>query len=119
MRLILLPLLFFCCLSTHAASEMDNKPSATETTVATETPQPDQGQATYEQFCIICHQDGVASAPKFRNESDWKPRLAGRTIEDLVKSATKGLNLMPEKGTCSDCSEDDLKAAIQYMLPKP
>lgn len=99
MKTILVSLLFFCSVAVHASTE-------------------DSGQTTYEQFCIICHQDGVASAPKFHNEDDWKPRLAGRTLDDLLQSATKGLNLMPEKGTCSECSEDDLKAAIQYMLPK-
>lgn len=93
----------FCSFTLQASTEADSEP----------------GQAIYEQFCIICHQDGVASAPKFHNTDDWKPRLAGRTLEDLLKSANKGLNLMPEKGTCSDCSDDDLKAAIQYMLPKP
>jgi len=25
---------------------------------------------------------------------------------------------MPAKGTCGDCSEDELKAAIEYMLSK-
>lgn len=76
------------------------------------------GKGTYEQFCIICHQDGVAGAPKFQNEKDWGPRLKDRKIEDLVKSAQKGLNLMPAKGTCTECSDEDLKAAILYMLPK-
>jgi cytochrome c5 len=76
------------------------------------------GQATYEQYCTVCHKDGLAGAPKFRNEHDWKPRLGGRTLEDLVASSIKGLNAMPTKGTCLKCSDDDLKAAISYMLPK-
>ena len=86
---------------------------ATET-VAKKEP----GQNTYEQYCIVCHKDGLAGAPKFRNEQDWKPRLAGRTLDDLVNTSIKGLNAMPMKGTCLKCSEDDLKAAITYMLPK-
>lgn len=76
------------------------------------------GQDTYEQYCITCHRDGLAGAPKFHNENDWKPRLSGRTVDDLVASSIKGLNAMPAKGTCVECSEADLKAAIQYMLPK-
>ncbi|MFJ1269501.1 cytochrome c5 family protein [Legionella lytica] len=76
------------------------------------------GEETYEQYCIVCHKDGLAGAPKFRNEQDWKPRLTGRTLEDLVASSIKGLNAMPTKGTCFKCSEDDLSAAISYMLPK-
>lgn len=84
--------------------------------VTTETK---QGQAIYEQHCIVCHRDGLVGAPKLQDEKDWKPRLAGRTIEDLVAASIKGLNAMPPKGTCSECNDADLKAAIQYMQPKP
>jgi cytochrome c5 len=78
----------------------------------------DGGQATYEHFCINCHQEGVAGAPKFRNKTDWEPRLANnRTINELVNSAVNGLNTMPPKGTCFECTEEDLRAAIHYMLP--
>ncbi|HHF7372749.1 c-type cytochrome [Legionella bozemanae] len=76
------------------------------------------GQETYQQYCIVCHRDGLAGAPKFRNEQDWKPRLSGRELNDLLASSIKGLNAMPSKGTCIKCSDDDLKAAISYMLPK-
>ncbi len=79
----------------------------------------DGGQSTYEHFCINCHQDGVADAPKFRNKTDWGPRLANnRTINELVNSAMNGLNMMPAKGSCIECNEEDLRAAIQYMLPE-
>jgi cytochrome c5 len=76
------------------------------------------GQQTYEQYCTVCHRDGLAGAPKFRDEHDWQSRLAGRTLDELVTSSIKGLNAMPMKGTCLKCSEDELKAAISYMLPK-
>lgn len=76
------------------------------------------GQATYDQFCVICHKAGLAGAPKFRDEKDWKMRLDKRTIDDLLDSALKGLNAMPPKGTCSQCSDDELKDAIDYMLPR-
>jgi cytochrome c5 len=36
----------------------------------------------------------------------------------LVASSIKGLNAMPAKGTCFKCMDEDLKAAISYMLPK-
>lgn len=75
------------------------------------------GQVVYENHCIVCHRDGLAGAPKFHNEKEWKPRLSGRTIDDLVASSIKGLNAMPAKGTCNECSDADLKNAIQYMLP--
>lgn len=75
------------------------------------------GQSTYEQYCAVCHEDGVAGAPKFRDEKSWKPRLANRDLDALIASANKGLNAMPQKGTCTTCTDDDLKNAIHYMLP--
>ncbi len=82
------------------------------------TVQASLGKATYEIYCSVCHQDGIAAAPKFRNAENWKPRLGKETIDELVASAKKGLNAMPRKGTCVECSDEDLKNAIQYMLPK-
>jgi cytochrome c5 len=76
------------------------------------------GQELYEKYCIVCHQDGIAGAPKFRNEADWKPRLASLKIEGLIATAIKGINAMPAKGTCVECTEADIKNALQYMLPK-
>lgn len=88
-----------------------------KTTQATEE-QKAPGQARYEQYCIICHRDGLAGAPKFRDVSDWKSRTEGKTLDDLLAAALKGLNAMPPKGTCAECSDADLKAIIQYMLPQ-
>ncbi len=75
------------------------------------------GEATYQSYCVTCHRTGLAGAPKFRNEADWKPLLVNRDIDALVVSAIKGKNAMPPKGTCVDCSEKDIKDAIEYMLP--
>lgn len=76
------------------------------------------GQQIYEQYCTVCHRDGLAGAPQFRNEHDWQSRLRNKKLADLVVSAIKGLNAMPTKGTCMKCNNDELKAAIIYMLPK-
>lgn len=84
---------------------------------STDAVQLTRAQAVYEKHCIICHKDGLAGAPRFQNQTDWQARLDGRKLEDLVSSAIKGLNAMPPKGTCSDCSEQDITNAIQFMLP--
>lgn len=94
---------------TSIKTEIGNK-----VTVAKKVP----GQTVYEQHCIVCHRDGLAGAPKLQDEKDWKPRITGKTMKDLLASSIKGLNAMPAKGTCIECSDADLKAAIQYMLPK-
>ena len=76
------------------------------------------GQAIYEQYCVVCHREGVAGAPKFQDAADWKSRLAKQNIDSLTASAIKGLNAMPAKGTCQECSDADIKAAIEYMVPQ-
>ncbi len=76
------------------------------------------GKATFERYCAVCHRVGLAGAPKIGDIDDWKPRLAANNLEQLTASAIKGKNAMPPKGTCIDCSETDIKNAIQYMLPK-
>lgn len=79
--------------------------------------QEEAGQKVYERYCVVCHRDGLVGAPKFRDEA-WKSRLSAKTLEQLVQSALKGLNAMPAKGTCYECNEEDIKAAVEYMLPK-
>ncbi len=93
----------------ESASTEDKKPPQAEKA---------PGEHVYEQYCRVCHRDGLAGAPKFRVEDDWKPRLAKANIDELTASVIKGLNAMPPKGTCFDCSEADLKAAVEYMIPQ-
>lgn len=105
---------FHCC-ATAAPSEADRtKQPMLEQSVNKEP----AGKKTYERYCVACHGSGLVGAPKFHDDKDWGPRLSEKTIQDLVASAIKGLNAMPTKGTCYECTEDDIKAAIEYMLPQ-
>jgi cytochrome c5 len=54
-------------------------------------------------------------APKFASLEDWAPRIE-RGIDDLLMVAIAGKGGMPPKGTCMDCSDNELKSAIQYMI---
>ncbi len=75
------------------------------------------GKEIYENYCTICHQSGLAGAPKFQSSTDWLKRCEAKKISGLVKSAIKGLNAMPAKGTCMSCDELDIRQAIEYMVP--
>lgn len=68
----------------------------------------------YGKSCAVCHAAGAAGAPKTGVEADWEPRLE-KGMDALVKSVEKGLNAMPPKGMCFDCSVADYKALITYM----
>jgi cytochrome c5 len=68
----------------------------------------------YNKTCVMCHASGVANAPKTGSAEDWKPHLA-KGMDTLVANVKKGINAMPPKGMCNDCSDADYKALIQYM----
>jgi cytochrome c5 len=72
------------------------------------------GKVTYDTKCAVCHASGVAGAPKLGDKEAWAPRIA-TGMDALVKSSVEGKNAMPPKGTCMDCSDADLKAAVEYM----
>lgn len=75
------------------------------------------GEERYKSSCAVCHATGVAGAPKYRNAADWKPRMTDG-VDGLLKVAIQGKNAMPPKGTCMQCSDEELRMAIEYMLPK-
>ena len=68
----------------------------------------------YNKSCAVCHASGVANAPKLGAAADWKPRL-DKGMDKLVLSVKNGLNAMPPRGMCADCTDADYKALIQYM----
>lgn len=73
------------------------------------------GEELYKTKCSACHASGVLGAPKF-GSSDWSARLKEKGFDTLLQHALNGFNSMPPKGTCADCSDDEIKGAIQYML---
>lgn len=76
---------------------------------------PRDGETVYKTFCTACHATGVTGAPKTRDAQDWTPRLAqGKDV--LAKHAIQGFNLMPARGTCMNCSDEEIVAAIEHMI---
>ncbi len=72
------------------------------------------GKAIVDKACQACHATGVANAPKVGDKAAWAERNA-KGIDTLLASVKGGLNAMPPGGMCNDCSDDDYKAAINYM----
>jgi cytochrome c5 len=73
------------------------------------------GQKTYKTSCQACHASGAAGAPKLGDKEAWAPRIA-TGVDAMLAVAIKGKGAMPPKGACASCSDDDLKAAIEYMV---
>lgn len=105
-----------CCLFLFlAVACSEGEPGAAGGEVAS-APPTHPGEAVYQRYCFSCHAAGVAGAPKLGDAETWAPRLAkGR--EQLLHSTIKGMTPgMPERGLCFDCSDEELAAAIDYML---
>ena len=66
------------------------------------------------KHCGACHTAGVLGAPKIGDTAAWQAR-ATNGVDGLLANAIAGLNSMPPKGTCADCSDDELRAAIEKM----
>lgn len=76
------------------------------------------GKATFESVCKMCHGAGIGGAPKMGDKAAWAPRIT-QGIETLNEHAIKGFKgkaLMPPKGGRASLSDDDVKAAVQYMV---
>ena len=106
----------------HVASEpaSDSKPVTKDIQEKKQTEALVQkpGAKTYEQYCKVCHQNGLAGAPKYRVDSDWKPRMSEKSMDEMVTNAINGINAMPPKGTCMSCSDEDIRLAVEYMVPQ-
>ena len=93
---------------------MAGDPCAAAVVVASAEPR--SGEVVYSTKCFTCHATGAAGAPKLGDAADWSARLAERGEEALYTNAWAGYKAMPAKGLCMDCSEDEIKAAVDHIL---
>lgn len=75
----------------------------------------DAGKKLYDTVCMACHAAGVMGAPKFGDKAAWAPRIK-TGMDALHNAALHGLNAMPPKGGATTASDDDVKAAVDYMV---
>lgn len=73
------------------------------------------GKAVYGATCAVCHASGVAGAPKLGDKAAWQPRVASGEAA-LVTSVLKGKGAMPAKGGNGALSDEDVKAAVAFMV---
>lgn len=73
------------------------------------------GEKLYKATCFACHATGVANAPKFGDKAAWAPYIQ-TGMDAMLKVAMQGKGAMPPKGGAATASEDDIRAAIEYMV---
>ena len=77
------------------------------------------GQAVFETSCANCHSGGFGGfftgAPKIGKKKDWKT-LTQKGVDGLTASTIAGIGKMEPRGACATCSDEDIRAAVEYML---
>lgn len=77
----------------------------------------DAGVKRYKTSCYICHDTGASGAPKLGVTSAWTDRLK-QGKDTLYNHVINGFNAMPAKGGCLNCSDEEIKMSVDYMLQK-
>ncbi|MFT6052351.1 MAG: cytochrome c5 [Halioglobus sp.] len=75
------------------------------------------GEEVYNTACMACHNTGAAGAPKLGDVAAWVDRIA-QGNELLYSRAIDGIagTGMMAKGGCMSCSDEDVIAAIDYLV---
>ena len=89
---------------------------------ATETEAGDPGQDVYNGLCFSCHGTGLPGIPQLGDQAVWTGRIA-KGKELLYEHAINGFTgesgiMMPAKGGNPALSNEEVKAAVDYMIAK-
>jgi cytochrome c5 len=79
----------------------------------------ENGKVVYDKVCVACHMTGVAGAAALSNKERWDVSAAKglETLRGIVLKGNQGEHgVMPERGSCTDCSDHDLFDALGYIL---
>ncbi len=73
------------------------------------------GNQIFTAVCATCHVSGLLQAPRIGNKDDWAPRLE-KGMDTLYDHAINGFKNMPARGGRQDLSDEEVKAAVDYMI---
>lgn len=78
---------------------------------------PRTGEEVYNAACMACHSTGAGGAPKYGDAVAWADRIA-KGDDVLHESGIKGVpgTGMMAKGGCMACSDEEVMAAVDYMI---
>ena len=75
------------------------------------------GEEVYNAVCMSCHTSGAADSPIIGNRQQWAERIS-EGKEHLYEQAINGVGVMPAKGGVPTLSDDEVKAAVDYIISK-
>lgn len=126
--LIVLLLIFAGALGFYAA--LQNRPASSMSVVHMRTyhypasflsqlkNDPKAGEKVYEEYCAACHAPNPRvdiNAPSKGNKAVWQALRQSLGEEGLWQYTLTGHNAMPARGGCFECSDVQLRQALQYL----
>lgn len=79
------------------------------------TPELEKGKEIWVANCKLCHEPGLAHAPKIGHPEEWEKRIAKGT-DVLISHALNGFNEMPARGANPELSDEEVASAVRYMV---
>jgi len=80
----------------------------------------DAGKTTYGSICAACHGSGIPGIPQLGDAAAWAPRIEqgnDTLYEHAINGYTGSSGMpMPAKGGNPSLSDDDVKAAVDYIV---
>ena len=73
------------------------------------------GEKVYKSSCFSCHDIGIAGSPKLGDKAAWTARIATGN-DAMYGTAINGKGAMPAKGGNPALSDDEIKAAVDFMV---
>lgn len=81
---------------------------------------PQAGKKIFAEYCSVCHSphpEIPLHAPRVGYKKDWI-KFKNMSFDNLFKLAMLGYGAMPARGGCFECTDEQLKQAIRYLLSK-
>ena len=75
------------------------------------------GYTLYQQLCSSCHSAGLEGVPQLDQPSQWEGRRE-QGIDALYRNTLEGIGDMPARGLCDNCSDEEIRGAVEFMLKK-
>ena len=77
------------------------------------------GPQVYNAACIACHGAGIGGAPAYGAADVWVDRIAqgnDTLYRHAIEGYTGAAGFMPAKGGRTDLSDEEVRAAVDYMV---
>lgn len=77
------------------------------------------GEQVFDDACASCHTGGIggwmSGAPDIDDKEDWQPIIM-KGVDALTLGTIEGIGEMPPRGKCATCSDEQIRAAVEYMV---